>query len=78
MELFKTMDIVKVATGGGPGWSTETVTLFAHDVGMVRGRLGYASAASYLLLLGVVVFSLLLLKGARSDRGVESGPAGSG
>ena len=32
IESFKVIDIVRIVTGGGPGNTTETVTLFAYDI----------------------------------------------
>lgn len=65
LEAFKLFDIVTVMTGGGPGTSTEPVTLYAYLVGMKNGNLGYASAIAYALLVMVTIFSLLFLNSLR-------------
>ena len=61
LEIFKLIDIIHVATGGGPGQVTESVTMYAHTVGMKQGDLGYASTIAYLLLVMVIVTSTIFL-----------------
>ncbi len=62
LEAFKLFDIVAVMTGGGPGNSTESVTWYAYLTALTFGRLGYASAIAYCLLIMVVIFSMLFLR----------------
>ena len=66
LEAFKLFDIVAVMTGGGPGNATESVTWYAYLTALTFGRLGYASAIAYCLLVMVTVFSLVLLRSMRS------------
>lgn len=61
LEAFKVIDIVRVVTGGGPGNSTESVTLFAYDIGIKGGDISYASTIAYALLITVIVSCLLFL-----------------
>ena len=61
LEAFKLFDIVQVMTGGGPGTATETVTMYAYQVAMKNGNLGYASAIAYALLIMITIFTLLFL-----------------
>ncbi len=61
LEAFKVIDIVRVVTGGGPGNSTESVTLFAYDIGLKGGDIAYASTIAYALLITVIVSCLLFL-----------------
>jgi multiple sugar transport system permease protein len=65
LEAFKVLDIVRVVTGGGPGNSTESVTLFAYDVGLKGGDIAYASTVAYSFLIVVILYSTLFLAGAR-------------
>jgi multiple sugar transport system permease protein len=65
LEAFKLFDIVTVMTGGGPGTSTEPVTLYAYLIGMKNGNLGYASAIAYSLLVMVIIFSTFFLNALR-------------
>lgn len=61
VESFKIIDTVFVMTGGGPGISTETLTLFAYQEGFKKFNLGYTSALSFLFLVVVLVISLCYL-----------------
>lgn len=65
LEAFKLFDIADVMTGGGPGTATETVTMYAYQVAMKNGNLGYASAIAYALLIMIVIFSLIFLNSMR-------------
>jgi multiple sugar transport system permease protein len=65
VEAFKIMDTVFIMTGGGPGISTETLTLFAYQEGLKKFNLGYTSAISFLFLIFIILCGItymLLLK----------------
>jgi multiple sugar transport system permease protein len=57
LDAFKVVDIVKVVTGGGPGTATESVTLAVYDLGVKGGDIAQGSAAAYILLAIMVLFS---------------------
>jgi multiple sugar transport system permease protein len=59
IESFKVIDIVRIVTGGGPGNTTESVTLYAYDIGLKGGDIAYASTIAYALLIMVIVFSII-------------------
>ncbi|MBD0415620.1 carbohydrate ABC transporter permease [Oryzicola mucosus] len=61
IESYKIIDTVFVMTGGGPGISTETLTLFAYQEGFKKFNLGYTSALSFLFLLVITVIGLVYL-----------------
>ena len=61
IESYKVMDTVFVMTGGGPGISTETLTLFAYQEGFKKFNLGYTSALSFLFLIVITVIGTLYL-----------------
>lgn len=56
VESLKLIDTVFVLTGGGPGISTETLTLYTYQEGFKKFNLGYTSAVSFLFLLLIVLF----------------------
>ncbi|MBA7533503.1 Melibiose/raffinose/stachyose import permease protein MelD [subsurface metagenome] len=60
IEAFKIIDIIFIMTGGGPGLSTESMTLFAYISGLRTFDISYGSAISFTLfipvLLGIGVF----------------------
>ena len=59
IESFKVIDIVRIVTGGGPGNTTESVTLFAYDIGLKGGDISYASTIAYAMLIMVIIFSII-------------------
>ena len=61
IESLKIIDTVIALTGGGPGISTETLTLFAYQEGFRKFNLGYTSALSFLFLLVIVIFGTIYL-----------------
>lgn len=58
IESFKLIDMPNILTGGGPGTSTETLTLQAY-VGWRSGDLGGSAALAYILLI-VATFCALV------------------
>jgi multiple sugar transport system permease protein len=65
LEIFKIIDVVWVATGGGPGAATESLTMYIFKTALTFGNYGYASAISYVLLVLVIVFASIFLFLAR-------------
>lgn len=65
IEGFKVIDTVFVLTGGGPGTSTETLTLFAYNEGFKKFNIGMASALSFLFLIVVIAFGTIYLAAAQ-------------
>lgn len=61
IESFKVMDTVFIMTGGGPGISTETLTLFAYQEGFKKFNMGYTSALSFLFLIFIIVIGVIYL-----------------
>ncbi|RJF81169.1 sugar ABC transporter permease [Azospirillum cavernae] len=61
IESYKIIDTVFVMTGGGPGVSTETLTLFAYQEGFKKFNLGYTSALSFLFLIVITVIGVVYL-----------------
>ena len=56
IDAFKVVDIVLVLTGGGPGQSTESVTLAIYRTGVKGGDLAFGSSEAYFLLLIMLIF----------------------
>jgi len=65
LEIFKIIDVIVVATGGGPGSSTESLTMYIFKTALTFGNYGYAAAISFILLVLVVIFALVFLSLAR-------------
>lgn len=58
---LKQYDHVKVITGGGPGGSTQTVTLLAVEKAFEYNRRGYSSAIILVLFIIIVIISVVQL-----------------
>jgi len=65
MDAFRVFDAVYVLTGGGPGNSTETLSIFAYKVLFQRLEFGYGSAVAsvtFLVILSITLGYLVLLR----------------
>ncbi len=58
IDVFRGLEVMLIMTGGGPGRSTELLSLHIYNRAFETQQLGYASAISVLLI--VVVFGLSL------------------
>jgi multiple sugar transport system permease protein len=67
---FKTFDEVYLLTSGGPGTSTELVSLHLYKVFFEQNLLGYGAVLS-LALIAMIVAALLTSRRALSGRGIE-------
>ena len=59
---FQIFDTVVVATRGGPADSTNVLIYYIYDTAFSFSRMGYASAMSVALFLGLIVFTLMQLR----------------
>jgi multiple sugar transport system permease protein len=68
---LKIFDQVYLMTQGGPNFSTRVALEYIYDTGFTSGRIGYASAASLVLFVVIVIigFAWLALV-RRQERGV--------
>jgi len=62
MDLIKLFDVIFVLTMGGPGGTTETISIYTYLVSFRAFRMGYGSALSYLVLIITVLFSTYFIK----------------
>jgi sn-glycerol 3-phosphate transport system permease protein len=61
---FKVFDSVRLMTGGGPGTSTQVISLYIYNHAFQRNNsLGVGSAAGVILMLCLIVITLLDFKG---------------
>lgn len=59
LDALRLFDLVYVLTGGGPGTSTEPLSLYAFIALMQRLRFGYGSALSICVFLLTLAFALV-------------------
>ena len=82
IDAFKVLEVVYILTEGGPGLSTEILSLHIYKTAFVSQQLGRASALSNLLLILVLSLTVALvvagkLRDARSRRAVAATEARS-
>lgn len=69
MDALKTFDSIYVLTGGGPGSTTELISVYIYKLAFERWDFGSATAMSYLVLVIVIfmtnVFMRYVLEGER-------------
>jgi raffinose/stachyose/melibiose transport system permease protein len=59
---FKTFDFIFILTYGGPGFTTEVLTLQIYKYALYTAKFGYGSALAVLLTILIVIFSIVELK----------------
>jgi ABC-type sugar transport system permease subunit len=59
---FKTFDFIFILTYGGPGFTTEVLTLQYTSMLCIQQKFGYGSAVAVMLTLFIVLFSIVELK----------------
>jgi multiple sugar transport system permease protein len=62
ISSFQVFDQVYVMTRGGPLFSTETIVYFIYDIGFGDYDMGYASSASWLLFVVILLITLVQLR----------------
>ncbi|WP_119168391.1 carbohydrate ABC transporter permease [Algihabitans albus] len=67
MEIIKLFDEVFMLTRGGPGSSTETISLYIYKLAFNDFQLAYGAAAAFLVLLGTLFLVDLLLTPIRKQ-----------
>jgi multiple sugar transport system permease protein len=50
-DLYKIFDTIWITTGGGPGISTESVSLYGYRVNFSYWHIGYGSAVVFVIFL---------------------------
>ncbi|MCX7750365.1 MAG: sugar ABC transporter permease [Candidatus Bipolaricaulota bacterium] len=71
IECFKIVDTIYIMTGGGPGRSTESMTLFGYAIGFRAFDLDYGATISFSLFLAVLVSSMVFVTLTRRLREVR-------
>ncbi|HVL70004.1 MAG TPA: sugar ABC transporter permease [Vicinamibacterales bacterium] len=62
LDAFRVFDVIYVMTGGGPGTSTEPISLYTFTTLLQHLRFGYGSALSVLVFLTTFVLALLYIR----------------
>ena len=62
IDAFRVLEVIYILTFGGPGDSTEILSLHIYKTAFVSQRMGSAAAISLLLLMVVVILSWFALR----------------
>jgi multiple sugar transport system permease protein len=62
MDLLRVFDQIFILTEGGPGFATETISLYIYRAAFRFGDFGYAAAMSFVLLLLTNSISLIYIR----------------
>lgn len=62
MDLLRVFDQVFILTEGGPGFATETISLYIYRTAFRFSDFGYAAAMSFVLLILTNIISLLYIR----------------
>lgn len=62
MDLLRVFDQIFILTEGGPGFATETVSLYIYRAAFRFGDFGYAAAMSFVLLIVTNSISLAYIR----------------
>ncbi|QEX24234.1 sugar ABC transporter permease [Hypericibacter adhaerens] len=69
IETFKIFDAIYILTRGGPGASTETISMYMYNGAFVYFRIGYIAAAALVVLVLVVSICLALARPLKQHHG---------
>jgi multiple sugar transport system permease protein len=62
MDLLRVFDQIFILTEGGPGFATETISLYIYRAAFRFSDFGYAAAMSFVLLILTNIISLLYIR----------------
>lgn len=62
LDAFRVFDLIYVLTGGGPGGSTESISIYAYKVMFAQTRFGYGSAVVLVMAIAVGIITLAYIK----------------
>jgi multiple sugar transport system permease protein len=74
LDAFRVFDVVFVLTEGGPGHTTEPLSLYAYKTLLRAGSLGLGSAISLVTFLCVVAIGLAWLAALGERRHAGASP----
>jgi multiple sugar transport system permease protein len=72
LDAFRVFDVVLVLTEGGPGHTTESLSLYAYKTLLRAGSFGLGSAISLVTFLCVLALGLAWLRALGERRGREA------
>lgn len=73
LDAFRVLDLIYVLTGGGPGGSTESLSVYAYKVMFSQTRFGYGSAMVLIMAMVVGIIAFIYIKALNVDLIGEKG-----
>jgi multiple sugar transport system permease protein len=67
IAAMKTYDLIYILTRGGPGSATETISFSIWKAAFTTLEMGRAAAASFVLLLVILVLTIVLVRVMRTN-----------
>lgn len=67
LDAFRVLDLIYVLTGGGPGGSTESLSVYAYKVMFSQTRFGYGSAMVLIMAIVVGLITFIYIKALNVD-----------
>lgn len=62
LDAFRVFDLIYVLTGGGPGGSTETMSIYAYKTMFQQTNFGYGSIVVILMVIFVAIIATFYIK----------------
>jgi multiple sugar transport system permease protein len=62
IDTFRIFDVIYLLTAGGPARATETVSMYIYRYGFQSFNLGFASAASYIMILIMLIIAAVMAR----------------
>ncbi|HYE83143.1 MAG TPA: sugar ABC transporter permease [Clostridia bacterium] len=62
LDAFRVFDLIYVLTGGGPGGSTETMSIYAYKTMFQQTNFGYGSIVVILMVVSVAIIATFFIK----------------
>ena len=67
LDAFRVYDLIAVLTGGGPGGSTETLSIYSYKVMIEQSNYGYGSAIVVGMFVFVAIIATVFIKFLGAD-----------
>jgi multiple sugar transport system permease protein len=67
LDAFRVYDLIAVLTGGGPGGSTETLSIYAYKIMFGQTNFGYGSVVVVMMFICVAAIATLFVKVLGTD-----------
>jgi multiple sugar transport system permease protein len=71
MDLLRVFDQIFILTEGGPGFATETISLYIYRTAFRFFDFGYAAAMSFVLLIVTNVISVFYIRVLKHETRIQ-------